>query len=46
MQTLVDGVQSGPKSLKIGSYKGIEYICETVVRRSLIIIIMTAKLYL
>ena len=32
MTTLVDGVQSGPKSLKLGSYKAIEYICETVVR--------------
>ena len=31
MQTLVQGVQTGPKSLKLGSYKAIEYICETVV---------------
>ena len=31
MATLVQGVQSGPKSLKLGSYKAIEYICETVV---------------
>ena len=31
MTTLVDGVQNGPKSLKLGSYKAIEYICETVV---------------
>jgi importin subunit beta-1 len=31
MQALVDGVQNGPKSLKLGSYKAIEFICETVV---------------
>jgi len=31
MQTLVDGVTNGSKSLKLGSYKAIEYICETVV---------------
>jgi importin subunit beta-1 len=31
MSTLVAGVQNGPKSLKLGSYKAIEFICETVV---------------
>ena len=31
MTTLVEGVQTGSKSLKLGSYKAIEYICETVV---------------
>ena len=31
MGTLVAGVQNGPKSLKLGSYKAIEFICETVV---------------
>jgi importin subunit beta-1 len=31
MQTLLEGVQSGSKSLKLGSYKAMEYICETVV---------------
>jgi importin subunit beta-1 len=31
MHTLVEGVQNGQKSLKLGSYKAIEYICETVV---------------
>jgi importin subunit beta-1 len=31
MGTLVSGVQNGPKSLKLGSYKAIEFICETVV---------------
>jgi importin subunit beta-1 len=31
MPTLVEGVQNGPKSLKLGSYKAIEFICETVV---------------
>jgi importin subunit beta-1 len=31
MPALVEGVQNGPKSLKLGSYKAIEYICETVV---------------
>ena len=31
MTTLVDGVQNGTKSLKLGSYRAIEYICETVV---------------
>jgi importin subunit beta-1 len=32
MTALVEGVHTGPKSLKLGSYKAIEYICETVVR--------------
>ena len=31
MTTLVESVQTGSKSLKLGSYKAIEYICETVV---------------
>jgi importin subunit beta-1 len=31
MPALVEGVQNGPKSLKLGSYKAIEFICETVV---------------
>ena len=37
MQTLVEGVQTGTKPLKLGSYKAIEYICETVVRPPLLI---------
>jgi len=31
MPTLVEGVQNGAKPLKLGSYKAIEFICETVV---------------
>jgi hypothetical protein len=31
MQTLLEGVQNGPKSLKLGSYKAVEFICESVV---------------
>ena len=34
MQTLVESVQNGPKSLKLGSYRAVEYICETVVRHN------------